>query len=65
MKKINSLPDNVNIISQIADLKENDYTNLLFLTSLIELLIEKGIITHQELANITSQADDELSNLLS
>ncbi|HLO01513.1 MAG TPA: hypothetical protein VK191_00160 [Symbiobacteriaceae bacterium] len=34
----------------VADLKENDYKSMLAVTSLIDLLIQKGIITREELA---------------
>jgi len=38
------------IIGQIADLKEIDYKNTLAITSIIELLIEKGILDRYEVA---------------
>lgn len=38
----------IEIISQIGDLKEIDYRNTLAIATLIELLIDKGIITRQE-----------------
>jgi hypothetical protein len=34
----------------IADLKETDYKNILAVTSLIDLLIQKGLITREELS---------------
>lgn len=40
--------NNINLISQLGDLKEIDYRNTLAIATLIELLIEKGIITRQE-----------------
>ena len=40
----------LDIISQIADLKEIDYKNTLAITSMIELLIEKGVLERQEVA---------------
>lgn len=40
----------VDILYQISKLKETDYNNTLVLTSLIELLIEKKVITRIELA---------------
>ncbi|HYE82451.1 MAG TPA: hypothetical protein VEG39_09835 [Clostridia bacterium] len=40
----------LDMISQIADLKEIDYKNTLAITSVIELLIEKGILEKQEVA---------------
>lgn len=38
------------IIGQIADLKEIDYKNTLAITSIIELLIEKGLLDRHEVA---------------
>lgn len=40
----------VEIVGQIADLKEIDYRNTLASAVLIELLTDKGIITRQEFA---------------
>lgn len=40
----------LDIISQLADLKEIDYKNTLAITSIIELLIEKGILDSSEVA---------------
>lgn len=47
----------VDILYQISNLKEIDYKNTLVLTSLVELLIEKGIITRKELINKTKELD--------
>lgn len=41
--------NNVNIIGEIADLKEVDYKNTLAIVSIIELLIEKKIITRNDI----------------
>lgn len=40
--------DTVELIGQIADLKEIDYRNTLAIAALIELLIEKGLITKND-----------------
>ena len=40
----------VDILAQIGDLKEIDYRNTLAIASLIELLVDKGIINRQEIA---------------
>jgi len=42
--------NNLEILGQIADLKDTDYKNTLALSVLIELLIEKGVFTRQEFA---------------
>ncbi|MGB7603865.1 MAG: hypothetical protein WBL93_00090 [Lutisporaceae bacterium] len=41
---------NLEIIGQIADLKEIDYKNTLAIASIIELLIDKGIINRNDIA---------------
>lgn len=40
--------DSIEIIGQIADLKEIDYKNTLAVATLIELLVEKGLISKHE-----------------
>ncbi len=41
----------INVISQLADLKDTDYKNTLAITTLIELFIEKGLFTREEFAH--------------
>ena len=38
----------VNMIGQIADLKDTNYKNTLAISTLLELLIEKNILTREE-----------------
>lgn len=59
MKKLNTIPKEVEIIGQIADLKEIDYRNMLVITALVELFIEKGIITRHEILQKTRFLDSE------
>lgn len=40
----------IDIIAKMADMKQVDYRNTLAISSLIELLIEKGIIERREVA---------------
>lgn len=47
----------IDIISQIADLKDIDYRNTLAVATLIELLIEKGLFTKQEFARKARELD--------
>ncbi|MGE5677316.1 MAG: hypothetical protein ACM3ZR_04585 [Pseudomonadota bacterium] len=49
----------LDIISQIADLKEIDYKNTLAITSMIELLIDKGILDRSELALKAQALEDQ------
>lgn len=41
---------NLEVFSQIADLKEIDYKNTLAIASMIEVLIDKGLISKREIA---------------
>jgi len=43
--------DDINIISQIADLKDTDYKNTLAITALIEIFIEKGLFTREDFSH--------------
>jgi len=60
LNKLSSMPKDVDLIAQIADLKEIDYKNLLVLTTLVELLIEKGILTRQEILNKTYKLESDI-----
>jgi hypothetical protein len=43
-------PTAINIVGQIADLKDTDYKNTLAITTLLELLIEKNFFSREEFA---------------
>jgi len=47
----------IDIISQLADLKEIDYRNTLAIATLIELIIEKGLCTRQEFTRKAKELD--------
>lgn len=49
----------LDMISQIADLKEIDYRNTLAITSIIELLIEKGVLDRHEVADKAQFLEDQ------
>jgi hypothetical protein len=57
MNRIPSHIEEVNLIGKLADLKESHYLQSLLLSSLIEVLIDKGIITAQELTNKAQELD--------
>ncbi len=48
----------IDFVSQLGDLKEIDYRNTLAIATLIELLAEKGIITHQEFSGKSYHLDN-------
>lgn len=49
--------DEVNMIAQLADLKEELYNHSLLIDALTQLLIEKGILTTTELHTRIAQLD--------
>ncbi|UUZ82519.1 nitrile hydratase subunit beta [Paenibacillus sp. P26] len=48
-------------VGQLADLKDNQYQQGLLLDAVISLLIEKGLITAQELALKAQSLDSEFT----
>lgn len=51
MNKCKQTVENVNVIAQLADMKTLDYNNLLSIITIYELLVEKGVISHDEFKN--------------
>lgn len=56
-----SVLDEVNLIAKMADLQEIDYQNTLILHAMIELLIQKGLITKDELLAQARAIDKQLT----
>lgn len=52
--------DRIELIAQLADLKEHLYKTTLGLTALMELLIEKGVISRDQLALMAEKMEQEL-----
>lgn len=50
--------NDINLMGQIGDLKEVDYRNTLAIATLLELLIDKSIITRQEFAKKSYYLDN-------
>ncbi|MBM7614680.1 hypothetical protein [Alkaliphilus hydrothermalis] len=48
----------IDIIAQLSKLKDTDYRNTLAIATIIELLIEKNIITRQEFARKSYYLDN-------
>lgn len=61
--------DKIDIYAKIGDLKDIDYRNTLAIATIIEILVDKGIITRQEFAQkaytLDNMSTDELRNLRS
>lgn len=49
--------NDIDIIAQIGDMKDTDYRNTLAIASIIEVLIEKGIIDRNDIARKARQLD--------
>lgn len=49
--------ETINLFATIGDMKDVAYKNTLGLTALIDLLIEKGVITKEELADRAQRLD--------
>ena len=47
----------LDIVAQIGDMKEVEYRNMLAVTSMIEVLLEKKIITKEEIAEKAEELD--------
>ncbi len=52
----------LDIISQLGDMKEIDYRNTLAITSIIELLVEKNIISREDIARKAAELDEQAYN---
>lgn len=49
--------DHVDLVAKLADLKEEHYRTTLALTAMLELLVEKGILTEQEIRSKAAALD--------
>jgi hypothetical protein len=61
MNQIFSHLDQIDYIGKLADLKEQHYQNTLILSAMLELLLEKGLLTHQDIENKAAQLDEALN----
>ncbi|WP_282938633.1 hypothetical protein [Paenibacillus sp. RC67] len=57
MNRISNHLEQVDLIAKVADLKNAHYQNALLVSALIEVLVEKGIITAQDIASMSKQLD--------
>ncbi|WCF08329.1 hypothetical protein NDS46_29460 [Paenibacillus thiaminolyticus] len=62
MKTASSAWSDVNIVGQLADLKEDQYRLTLALSTLMELLVEKGLITDEDIARKADEVDRWLTD---
>ncbi|MNM80931.1 hypothetical protein D3C81_929140 [compost metagenome] len=58
MNSFFSTPQNeVNILAKLADIKEEHYHQLVTLSAMMELCIEKGILTREEIQKKVDEID--------
>ncbi|MUT67466.1 hypothetical protein [Paenibacillus sp. NEAU-GSW1] len=57
--------EQVQLAAKLADLKEEHYRTVLSLSAMLELLIDKGLLTREELALKADQLDAELESVIS
>lgn len=50
--------EEINLISQIGDMKVINYKNTLAIASIIEILLEKNIITYADIRNKVQELDE-------
>lgn len=65
MNRIHSHLQEVDLIGKLADLKFDHYHQLMMLDAMIELLIEKGILSREELERKLNVPSTEQLQLLS
>lgn len=56
MNRIRPLSE-IDVIGKLADLKEEHYRNTLVLSAIIELLVDKGLMTTQEIEAKAAELD--------
>ncbi|WP_248929294.1 hypothetical protein [Paenibacillus hamazuiensis] len=57
MNRVQPHLSTIDLIGKLADLKDQHYRNTLALSAVIELLIEKGCITAEEIRSKAAQLD--------
>ncbi len=62
MNQHRSAMDEVRIAAKLADLKDEHYRNTLALSTLIELLVDKGIVTREEVERKAAELDSFMTH---
>lgn len=57
--------EHVQLAAKLADMKNEHYRTILTLSAMLELLVDKGVITREELASKAGELDTELESLIS
>lgn len=56
--------EQVQLSAKLADLKDDHYRTVLTLSAMLELLIDKGLLSREELAVKAEQLDEQLESLI-
>lgn len=59
-----SAMQHVDLVAKIADLKQDNYNTVLTLSAMLELLIEKNIVTLDELERKAAAIDQKLESTI-
>lgn len=57
MERTNISMDIVHMMAKLGDMKDEHYRNTLAISTIIELLVDKGILTREELAAKADELD--------
>ncbi|MGO4545074.1 hypothetical protein AB4Z29_09760 [Paenibacillus sp. 2TAB23] len=57
--------EHVQLAAKLADLKDDHYRTVLTLSAMLELFIDKGILTREELSAKAEALDAQLESLIS
>ncbi|MBP1173875.1 hypothetical protein GMA19_04914 [Paenibacillus polymyxa E681] len=63
MNSHRSAMDEVRMAAKLADLKDEHYRNTLALSTLIELLVDKGVVTREEVERKAAELDSFMAHL--
>ncbi|EFM11013.1 conserved hypothetical protein [Paenibacillus curdlanolyticus YK9] len=63
-KKTSASWDMVQLAGAVADLKRDHYRILLTMSVLVDLLVDRGFVSREELERKTAAIDDELETLI-
>ncbi|CAM3206628.1 hypothetical protein [Paenibacillus lupini] len=57
--------EQVQLAAKLADLKEDHYRTVLTLSAMLELLVDKGLLTREELNAKADELDNQLDSFIS
>ncbi|MDP4096423.1 hypothetical protein OIN60_06530 [Paenibacillus sp. P96] len=63
MERHRTSMEEVGMVAKLADLKEDHYRNTLALSTLIELLVDKGVLTREEVEQKAAELDSFMAHL--